>query len=135
MIVPIRAVDELLRVLAGAPDAAPVHLTPTDDGRRVRASVGDVTLTAPLGEGPYPDVARVFPQPWRTRATVATAHLRAAASATSLDGRIHPLLLDASFGPPAQLRLFSPGGWSSTSPGNTDTEADLPAVVEAHVFA
>ncbi|HEX2187220.1 MAG TPA: hypothetical protein VHN78_17145, partial [Chloroflexota bacterium] len=131
MTVPLQAIEELRRVLEGLPQAQPVWLDA--GGHELRATAGDVTLSSPLMAGEYPDLSRIVPQAWRTRATLQTGSLRAAARATTLHGRIHPLLLDGvpgGAGAPGQLRLFAPGSWPGALPGAADAEADLPAAVE-----
>ena len=122
MVMPIEAVDELVRILNDVPDGAAVRLSPTEGDRHgLLVALGDVTLFSRPIEGEFPQIERIIPQAWRTRVTVETEAFRQAARTASLDGRLHPLLLDAA---PMRLRLYARGQ------GDGGAETRVAAAVE-----
>ena len=119
---PLTVVHEVMRLLTDMPPASPVHIAHTASPHpRATVWVGDVDMTfSPVGDA-YPDVKRIIPQSWQTRAAVETAELRAAARATTLFGSTKPLLVDAR---PNLLSLYAPGGAAGA------VETGLAAAVE-----
>ena len=122
MAVPLAAVNQLTRLVAGLPAAASVHVTAAGEAEsRASVDAGGMELSfRPMGDA-YPDLTRVFPQSWRTRVAVETAELRSAVRATTLFGSTNPLLVEARAD---ALSLYAPGGRAG------DAEAGLPAAGE-----
>jgi DNA polymerase-3 subunit beta len=105
LLVPARAAAELGRLLA---DGATARLSLTADARGVFLDVRETTLFARLVEGRYPDVDRLIPQAWRTRATVEAASFRQAVRVAGLfgAGEARPVVVEAM---PGRLRLHARG--------------------------
>jgi DNA polymerase-3 subunit beta len=121
VLVPARAAAEIGRLLVDA-QAAQLLLAPNGSGLHLR--VRDTVLYARLVEGPFPDLDRVIPTEWRTRATVDAAALRQAVGVASLFGSAtggRPVRIQAA---PGRLRLHASGDET----GDADTE--LAAAIE-----
>jgi DNA polymerase III sliding clamp (beta) subunit (PCNA family) len=123
LVAPLQAVRELIRLLEDAGDEPAVRLARNtgDSADDVTVVVGDTALSFRPMDGHYPDVSKILPREWRTRAVVRTAELRSAAGATTLFGRTKPLLVEARAG---SLALYAPDG------GAGEIEIGLAAAVE-----
>jgi DNA polymerase-3 subunit beta len=121
VLVPARAAAEIGRLLADA-DAAQLLLAPNGSGLHLR--VRDTVLYVRLVEGTFPDLDRVIPTEWRTRATVDAAALRQAVGVAALFGSAtggKPVRIQAT---PGRLRLHARGDETG------DADSELSAAVE-----
>ena len=120
LLVPARAATEFGRLLA---DAEAARLLRTPDGRGVYLAARETTLFTRLIEGRFPDIDRVIPREWRTRAVVETASFRQAVRVAGLfgGGEARPVVLEAA---PDRLRLHARGDETG------EAESELPATVE-----
>ncbi len=83
LLVPVTAMQDLLRILGDAEDEVQV----TSDDQQVLFRVGDVELVARLIEGKYPDYRKLIPTSFTTSATLLRADLLNAAKISSLFAR------------------------------------------------
>jgi DNA polymerase III subunit beta len=121
LLVPARAVAEYGRLLVEA-EAARLVLTP--DGGGLHLVAGGTTLFTRLVDGQFPDIDRVIPREWRTRAVVQTAAFRQAVRVAGLfgkDGQVRPVVFEAR---PRGLRLVARGDETG------EAEGEVAAVVE-----
>jgi len=83
LLVPVSAMQDLLRIVSDAEDDVKV----TSDDQQVLFQVGDVELVARLIEGKYPDYRRLIPAEFATTAVLKRADLLNAAKISSLFAR------------------------------------------------
>lgn len=83
LLVPVSAMQDLLRIVGDAEDEVQV----TSDDQQVLFRVGDVELVARLIEGKYPDYRKLIPQKFTTTATLKRADLLNATKVSSLFAR------------------------------------------------
>jgi len=87
VIVPLRTVQELLRVLGSQSDEAPTEITITPTASQLLITIGNLEVTSRLIDGTYPDYTQILPKAWSTRMTVSRQELATAARAASLFSR------------------------------------------------
>ena len=118
---PVRAVAEYGRLLV---EAEAARIVPTPDGGGLHLVAGGTTLFTRLVDGQFPDIDRVIPREWRTRAVVQTAAFRQAVRVAGLfgkDGQVRPVVFEAR---PRGLRLVARGDETG------EAEGEVAAVVE-----
>lgn len=121
LLVPVRAVAEYGRLLV---EAEAARMVPTPDGGGLHLVAGGTTLFTRLVDGQFPDIDRVIPREWRTRAVVQTAAFRQAVRVAGLfgkDGQVRPVVFEAR---PRGLRLVARGDETG------EAEGEVAAVVE-----
>ena len=67
ILVPVRAVEELIRILPKGGDLDAVTIYPEPAKNRVLFSIGDTRLISRLIDGHYPNYEQVMPRTWSTR--------------------------------------------------------------------
>lgn len=88
IIVPLRTVQELLRVLsASLEDDQPNELTIIPTQSQLLVVVGALEVVSRLVDATYPDYAQILPQSWSTRVRGARSELQTAVRAASLFSR------------------------------------------------
>ncbi|MDO8599083.1 MAG: DNA polymerase III subunit beta [bacterium] len=87
VIVPIRTVQEILRVLGAAQEEAPPDVTIVPTTSQLLVVVGSLEVTSRLIDGTYPDYTQILPKTWSTRVIVNRQELQTAARAASLFAR------------------------------------------------
>lgn len=121
LLVPARAAVEFGRLLV---DAETARLITTSDSGGVHLVADGTMLFSRLVDGRFPDIDRVIPQEWRTRAVVQTASFRQAVRVAGLfgkDGQVRPVVFEAR---PGGLRLLARGGETG------EAEGEVAAVLE-----
>lgn len=107
LIIPARALAELARCLAE--DDSPVTLSAAPDGGQARFQAGALTLISRLIDGRYPDVARIIPQSWITRAVCDRRALLNAARLAGYVASAAAQVVELTIGPgdagPGQITL------------------------------
>ncbi|MFW6075351.1 MAG: DNA polymerase III subunit beta, partial [Chloroflexota bacterium] len=68
IIVPARAMQELARVVGDTEEEVALHVTP--NGAQLVAEVPDVTFYTRLIDGTFPDLSKIIPTDWTTRAVI-----------------------------------------------------------------
>ncbi|MDP3770759.1 MAG: DNA polymerase III subunit beta [bacterium] len=88
IIVPLRTVQELLRVLGAPPeDDQPTELTIVPTQSQLLAVAGNLEVVSRLVDATYPDYAQILPRTWQTRVRVGRSELQTAVRAASLFSR------------------------------------------------
>ena len=88
VIVPVKTLQELLRILGGFKDPAAIsnieNIQIYISENQILFSLGDIELISRLVEGQYPDYQQIIPQETKTTATVEVSELIKAVKTTSL---------------------------------------------------
>ncbi len=100
-IVPIRALQELARVLDGAAETADLYLSEN----QLLVAVGDIELVSRLIEGQYPNYEQIVPKDSKTQATVAVTELSRVVKAASLFCKSGINDVTLAFSGPGQLTV------------------------------
>lgn len=121
IIIPARSLTELARLLSDGEDEVEVTVTPNRSQVlfRVRSEQGDVNLVSRLLEGQFPDLLRVIPKTYNTRANVKRTEFVTATRIAALFAR------DAA----NVVRLdVSPGAEGGLTPGKISVSANAAEV-------
>jgi len=105
IIVPVRAMDELARVLpdAGVGDDATVEITVTPNRNQVLFHADNLNVTSRLVDGNFPNYEQIIPGQWTTRTVATTTDLQKAMKIASFFARDNASVVKLSTTPAGEL--------------------------------
>ena len=122
VIVPARALQELVRILGDGAD--PVEMTITPNRNQVMFRTGDVHLVSRLIEGQFPNFRNLIPKSWATKVVVDRQAFAAATGRVSLFARESANVV--------RLEIEAGENGEGLTPGSLTVEAQAQDLGESH---